>query len=246
VADLDSIDINFWDEEFDYANLEPDEFIEVPTNIAKIFDSNEWEIIHKFCWGLRRMLWPELISKKYLEIRLFHDGESGSGVGPLFFFGNAEKICDLRMTDWPDNSAGVMFLEDSFNFSDSFAADYIEEAGFLGIKEIKAEFLNYQEREFNQDDFEVFFENTFDAEWRLTAIEPEHGFHQYNSADKISIIQCLVEIIEYQEDKFGEQILDICDLISCLAITDKVDQSAKRLLLGLNERVDLILTKHLK
>lgn len=235
---MTKLSINFWDEEIEFQmfsiDMQPDYRKYLDENWKKVVQENDMEKAFNFAWSLRSILWPELVKKGALEIRFAHDGSSGTGFGPLMYFGNTQGIKDLPTKSIQDRKNGLILESLFFSASDIFMANYFEGVGFLGIPSLQIEFLAYEVIEINEEEesLETFFENTFSADFKISDMQlHETSWADLAKSEQNQILHCLTEFSLGQLEVHGEYVHEVTDLFASILAHDLTDLDVRQKLL---------------
>lgn len=245
---MTKLSVKFWDEEMEYrlftADRQPDFNDYLDINWEELVQENELEKASCFAWSIRSILWPELVSRNELEVRFTHDGSLGTGYGPLIVVGDTGKFRELPTKLLQSIDSAVILECDLFSDSDMFMGDYFDGLGFLGIQSLQLEFLSYEVIEANDDEddesFEVFYENTFSADFRITD-KQLHGIRWAEIGDsrQSQILNGLIEYSFGQLREHGEYVHEVTDLFAAILIHDSTYPKARQELLSNLEKLKL-------
>lgn len=240
---MTKLGIRFWDEEMQYqlfpANKQPDFNDYLNVNWEELVQENDSEQGFNFAWSLRSILWPELVGKNRLEIRFTHDGTVGTGYGPLIILDKTQGLRDLPTNSLKSIDYDLILECDSFSDSDMFMGDYFDGMGFLGIQSLQVEFVSYEDIDSNighvDDDelLEVFYENTFSADFRITDKHLHATRWAEIGPDKQSqILNGLISYSSAQLKEYEEYVQEVTDLLAAILIHDDTHEKVRQQLLS--------------
>jgi len=186
-----------------------------PKNIDNL--DSLWEC-QLWLWGIRRLLWPEMLELKRLRVQIQHDGITGEGTFPIISIVSLESgpFSDSQMTQEGPLPDASNFSCPGFTHSDWLHMDGLDSGNLFGWPGFTAMEVSYLEHD--DDDDEQLFENSFSA---LYAILPEFSsYFSWGDAEpeyQTLLLRKLKDLIEHQQQGFGDVSVDSSDLIELIS-----------------------------